>query len=99
VDPDRLGGIGADPHRLDDPPPAPTRQAVGFPPCQLLAQPFVVRVYVSAAAIDLTLALPSTPSLVGIQLVQQVVAIETDATGVVLDATSSNALQATIGAF
>lgn len=67
--------------------------------CELRSSPDLIRAYGSSASLDLTLVLPNTPSLVGASFVQQVVAIEFDATGGSLLATSSNALQAVLGSF
>lgn len=68
--------------------------------CVLLASPDVVDVVVSAAGtVDVQLAVPNAPALVGTQLHQQLVALEVDSNLNFVQNTSSNALLASIGTF
>lgn len=53
----------------------------------------------SASAARTTVAIPNTPVAVGVNLLEQVVTLETDLSGAMLAVTSSNGLQLTIGAF
>ncbi|MFN9306725.1 MAG: hypothetical protein ACK6DT_11755 [Planctomycetota bacterium] len=68
--------------------------------CAVLASPDVVDVAISnAGTVDVQLALPNTPSLAGIVLHQQLVALEVDGNLNFVQNTSTNALVATIGTF
>lgn len=68
--------------------------------CTLLVTPDVVDVTLSnAGTVDAQLALPNTPSIAGIVLHQQLVALEVDASLNFVQNTSTNGLMATVGAF
>jgi trimeric autotransporter adhesin len=68
--------------------------------CTLLASPDVVdAVLTTTGTVDAQLVLPNTPSLAGVVLHQQLVALEVDANLNFLQNTSTNALVATIGVF
>ena len=66
--------------------------------CNLLASPDVVDVVTTTGTVDAQVALPNTPSLAGVVLHQQLVALEVDASFNFVQNTSTNALTATIGA-
>ena len=68
--------------------------------CGLYVSPDVVDVTIPVAgAVDTQIAIPNTPSLAGVQLRQQLVALEVDAGLNLLQNTSTNALALTVGAF
>ena len=68
--------------------------------CSLLASPDVVdAVLTTTGTVDAQVALPNTPSLAGVVLHQQLVALEIDANLNLVQNTSTNALTATIGVF
>lgn len=69
------------------------------PACQLPLQPLVLDLQVPAAGSTTTqLPIPDTSSLVGALLLEQAIALDTAATGII-GATSTNALQLAIGVF
>jgi hypothetical protein len=68
--------------------------------CGLYVSPDVVDVTIPVAgAVDTQIAIPNTPSLAGVQLRQQLVALEVDAGLNLLQNTSTNALALTVGTF
>jgi hypothetical protein len=74
-------------------PPAPAG-------CTLWASPDLVDITLSlAGTVDAHLALPNTPSLAGLVLHQQLVALEIDASSSFVQNTSTNGLVATVGTF
>lgn len=80
--------------------PLPTLLPQGGAGCSLWVSPDVLGLHLpDAGRVALELAIPDDLALVGRQLHEQVVAIELDALGALVAATSTNALTATIGAF
>jgi hypothetical protein len=70
----------------------------GLPGCSVLVTPDLLEVaFAVAGKVTTALAIPGNPSLVGVQLRQQVAPFETNVSGVVTAITSSNALLLTIG--
>ena len=68
--------------------------------CNLLVTPDLFEVAVSTTgSLATQLAIPDSPSLVGLQVLQQLVLLEVDPNLVFGESTSSNALQLTLGAF
>ncbi len=67
--------------------------------CNLLASMDLVDVVTTTGTVDAQVALPNTPSLAGVVLHQQLVALEVDASLSFVQNTSTNALMATIGVF
>ena len=71
---------------------------VALPGCTLLTSADLTRVVLPTAGVATTeLAIPGTPSLIGQSFLHQVVALELATSGAITGATSTNALQWTIG--
>ncbi|MBZ0151406.1 MAG: hypothetical protein K8J09_07725 [Planctomycetes bacterium] len=69
------------------------------PACQLLLQPLVLDLQIPSAGVaTFQLPIPDTSALAGILLLEQIIALDITATGLTA-ATSTNALQLTIGVF
>jgi len=68
--------------------------------CSLLVSPDVVDALVTTTGtVDAQLTLPNNPALAGTVLHQQLVALQLDALGNIVQNTSSNRLTATVGSF
>lgn len=67
-------------------------------PCALLVTPNLLDVALVAGSVETQLAIPDVPSLAGLPLHQQLVALEVDAALQLLQSTSTNALSLTVGA-
>jgi hypothetical protein len=68
--------------------------------CTLWAAPDIVDVTISiTGTVDAQVTLPNTPSLAGLVLHQQLVALEVDSGGSFVQNTSTNGLVATLGTF
>lgn len=72
----------------------------GAPGCSLFTSPDLLELLLpTGGAVEVALAVPAEPTLVGIAVRDQVVGIELDASLAILRITSSNAIQLTVGAF
>ncbi|MFK7740162.1 MAG: hypothetical protein AB8H80_07545 [Planctomycetota bacterium] len=78
--------------------PIPAVLQPASPACLLLAQPDCIALQAASGEVETSLAVPDSAALVGAVLVDQLVVVELDASGILLQTASSNGLAVTIGA-